>query len=98
MSPHDPIRWCCPGFEFAFRQAGERGFGVFADTSASPVLFVLQHRALDPGATVPTYSGHMSVITQVGITYCPWCGRELLKWYKKSLPELYRGDLIVSLR
>jgi len=98
MNQPESVRWCCIGFKSAFAHAGERGFGVFVDASANPTLFVLQHRALDPGAPMPDYNGHLSIITQTGMTHCPWCGKELARWYKKDISKLVREDLIVPLR
>lgn len=98
MGLTETVKWCCTGFKSACAHAGKRGFGAFVDNSTDPVLFVLQHRALDPGAPMPDYDGHLSVITQTGMTHCPWCGKELMKWYKNDLSKLVRDDLIISLR
>jgi len=95
MTPDD-IKWCCVGFKSAVDSAGNRGFAIFVDDSLEPVLFVLQHRALDPGAAMPDYAGHMSVITEVGIQYCPWCGKSLMRRYRKHLRRLAREDVRIK--
>jgi hypothetical protein len=97
-SPLESVKWCCLGLEAATKGAGGRGFGVFVDDTPQPALFVLEHRALDPDAPAPAYEGRLSIVSQTGMRFCPWCGKELLKWYKNDLPKLVRKDLIISLR
>jgi hypothetical protein len=33
----------------------------------------------------------------MGIQNCPWCGRELAKWYRRDLHRLSRPDLVIAL-
>jgi uncharacterized protein (DUF1684 family) len=97
MNRLESIKWCCPSFHGSVAQAGQRGFAIFADNSTKPARFLLQHRALDAGAPMPVYDGHLSVITDTGLSFCPWCGKELEKWYENHLPQLDRQDLVVPL-
>lgn len=97
MTFDESATWCCPGFKSAIQNAGNRGFGVFVDDTAEPVMFVLQYRALDPGAPVPKYDGPMGIISNIGIRFCPWCGKDLLKAYRRQLKQLAREDLVIKL-
>ena len=92
------LKWCCPSFKSCVEHAGERGFGVFVDDSSEPVLFILQHRSLEPEAPKPTYEhGPLILVADMGIQNCPWCGRELAKWYRRDLHRLSRPDLVIAL-
>jgi uncharacterized protein (UPF0212 family) len=58
----------------------------------------LQYRAVDKGkenciqSDVPA-----SIIIDVGIAFCPWCGSNLEKYYRKHVNSLYREDLKLDL-
>lgn len=86
------VKWCCPMFQGHYQNAGERTFSVLVDQGeTSEPLFVLQHRALEPGDQLPAdLNIPVSVVSEVRIAFCPWCGRCLSQWYKKSIPELCR--------
>jgi hypothetical protein len=56
----------------------------------------MQHRALDPNAIVPVTETPLSVIAEIYIRYCPWCGSDLEKKYKKAYQELDRSELKIS--
>ena len=92
------VKWCCVGFESAVGAAGERGFGIFVDDTTEPPLFVIQHRALDPGAPLPQTDTPLNIVCQTGLKHCPWCGKKLAKWYKGDLSKLSRADLVIPLR
>lgn len=93
------VKWCCESFRSQVRAAGHRGFGMFVDDTAEPIIFVLQHRSIEPGALKPEYPhGPLALTSDLGILYCPWCGKDLHKWYRKSLASLSRRDLATPLR
>jgi hypothetical protein len=96
--PLSTVKWCCISFKIGVKEAGQRGFGIFVNNSWDPPLFVVQHRALDPGASNPQSETPLSLVSETGITCCPWCGRVLLKWYKRDLAKLARPDLQISIR
>jgi len=52
--------------------AGTRGFAVF-QTKRGPgeVPFVVQHRALEPGATAPVTTSLLSLVSEMYIHFCP---------------------------
>lgn len=93
------MKWCCAQFEGWHSQAGERGLGVFVKRAmdGSP-MFVLQHRATGPGIKISSEPpSPVSLVSDIGIQFCPWCGARLLDWYKKDLAALERPDLGVPL-
>jgi hypothetical protein len=70
--------------------------GVFAKkTTEGHSFFVLQFRATEPDVQVTTDPiSPVSLIAEVGIQFCPWCGVRLLDWYQKDVASLERPDLI----
>ncbi len=92
------MKWCCEVFHGWFDEAGKRGLGVFVSMQDdSEPAFILQYRALDPGASVPYTDFPLSFVSQVHIRFCPWCGARLIKAYRTTTRELDRSDLQVPL-
>ena len=90
------MKWCCLGFQGNFQKAGTRGFGVFVTTQNGPEPeFVLQHRAVDPGKSVTSLDYPVSLVSDMQLQFCPWCGVKLKDWYRKTFKELDRPDLKV---
>ncbi len=56
--------------------------------------FVLQSRAVDAGAKLPNVPIKITLLTEQAIFSCPGCGVRLDKYYKKSIEQLRREDLI----
>jgi uncharacterized protein (UPF0212 family) len=92
------MKWCCPGFEGFYGQAGQRGAAVLVGrNSIGEPEFTMQYRAADAGDEQSINSETlMSPIVDVGMQYCPWCGRRLDKWYGKSVDALFRSDLKIT--
>lgn len=84
------VNWCCPGLEFQYVRGGERGVAVLYKNTDGEVKFFLQFRALERGvqrlANAPPIP--VSLIEQVPISFCPWCGKQLVKHYKKQIERL----------
>jgi hypothetical protein len=40
----------------------------------------------------------LSLISEVRMLCCPWCGRHLKKWYGKHIDELSRPELKVTVQ
>ena len=77
--------------------AGLRGFGVFTAAGADEKrAFILQHRAVEPGGAYPNSEQPLSVVSDVEIQFCPWCGARLQKQYQDQIRDLDRSDLRVS--
>jgi len=89
------MKWCCSAFEGWYSQAGHRGVGMLAGKSSEgdPEFFI-QFRAIEDGEELTVGLPNAILIqTQLGIRYCPWCGRELEQWYRDYLSELDRPEL-----
>jgi hypothetical protein len=85
------------GFEGNFQMAGFRGFAIFVSTKnrQNPV-FIMQHRTLDPGVAIPNTEQALTIVSDIQIGFCPWCGMNLHKFYRKRYQELDRHELEVS--
>ena len=92
------MRWCCIPFKGWYEEAGKRGTGILVGrNSAGKPEFIIQHRAVDKEiALLPPTDYPVTLISALCISYCPWCGRQLDKWYGKNVDELYRPDLEIS--
>jgi hypothetical protein len=93
------MKWCCLGFEGHFQMAGFRGFSIFVSTKnrQNPV-FIMQHRTLDPGVDIPNTEHALTIVSDIQISFCPWCGSGLHKFYRKHYQELDRRELNVCLQ
>lgn len=79
--------WCCPPCKRAFENLEERGFSVFL-AEAPPLNFVLRHRAVDAADIGTTNSPvPLSLISETGISFCPWCGTDLARFYARMLVD-----------
>ena len=94
------IKWCCIGFEANYNIAGQRGSAVLVDRDFQGTpQFTLQFRAVDKGNEQSVSSATaalqipISLVVDVGMLYCPWCGGDLEKWYADLADTLYRPDL-----
>jgi hypothetical protein len=92
---------CCPAFGGWLKTAGKRGIGIFVDDSGYEdigPMFILQFRAVDHGVTLPPITSAdektlISMTVDVALQYCPWCGRNLGKWYKSDWRDMLRPEL-----
>ena len=92
------MKWCCMGFQGNFQIAGSRGFGIFVSTKdGSEPSLILQHRSLDERSSAPNRNYPISLVTDVRIQFCPWCGVRLKQFYWDSYRELDRSDLRVPI-
>lgn len=90
------MKWCCEGFRSVFQNAGQRGVGVFYSTAPDD-KFILQFRSIDPDDSLDPAEGPITLVDDVPIIFCPWCGKKLRKKYSRNLGELTRNDLKVTL-
>jgi hypothetical protein len=93
------MRWCCAGFSNNVQMAGERGFSVIVEASenAAPE-FIVQHRAVNLGTEFPVVSDvAISLVSDMRIAFCPWCGVSLGAFYGNSAKEIARNDLRVRI-
>jgi hypothetical protein len=89
------MNFCCRAFEHWYKASGTRGFGAFAaQIDEGPAVFVVQHRALDAGASPPNFSpSPFSLVSDLIIQFCPWCGAKLDDFYRESKGQIDRTDL-----
>lgn len=94
------MNWCCLTFKNWYEAAGLRGLTVLVGrTSSGEPEFVIQQRAIDMEIDVrsfPAVDYPISIVSDVGINFCPWCGRNLKKCYGKYIEQLYRPGLRVT--
>lgn len=92
------VKWCCGGFRASYEGAGSRGVGLLVvrtEDDREP-RFILQFRAVDIGSSFSHQGPEpLSVVSEVRLRWCPWCGRNLSKWYKKAWPDLVRPKIPV---
>ena len=91
------MKFCCNGYKYHFENAGTRGFGVFSIGRfyKDETAFILQHRAMELGAAPPSETqSPLSLVSDMHIQFCPWCGTRLDEFYGAS-PEIMRPDLKV---
>jgi hypothetical protein len=87
------MKFCCEGFERLYENAGLREFAVFTAKYPDCFVFVLQHRAIDPDALPPFTESAMSIVSELLLNFCPWCGMNLKQFYRDELQELDRSEL-----
>ena len=92
------MKWCCPGFEDFYTNAGQRGAAVLVGyNSIGESEFTMQYRAVDEGNEQSINSESLiSPVVDVGMRYCPWCGQNLDKWYGKHVDQLFRPGLKIT--
>jgi hypothetical protein len=97
------VKWCCPGFEGHYGEAGENGGGILVglDFEGRPE-FTLQFRAVDKeyeqsvSSAIASLEPSIVLVVDIGMRYCPWCGRDLEKWYSGVADLLYRPGLKIT--
>ena len=81
-----PMRFCCAQFEGICGFAGERGFGIVPYRNEGIQHFILQHRALDARANPSFVSTPLSLVSELHLVFCPWCGVRLKDFYGDAAP------------
>jgi len=87
------MAFCCDAFKANLEMAGSRGFGVFSfQFDDNVVAYLVQNRAMEPGAVPPVTTSPLSLISEMYIHFCPWCGERLDQFYGPN-PAIMRPDL-----
>lgn len=88
------MKWCCLTFKVWYDAAGKRGLAVLVGRNSSgQAEFLMQQRAIDRTVqSLPVTEYPISLVSDICIVYCPWCGRNLKKWYGKYIDELDRPN------
>jgi len=94
------VKWCCPGFQGCWEQAGLRGFGiVVGEEPKGKPFFRMQYRIADAAKegsiTFPNTPIPISPVGEMGLVYCPWCGRNLAERYVGAMKILSRPELLI---
>ena len=95
-------RWCCLGMQTAFSERGDRTIFVFAEPPGEfidratfwiAMRSVTQHARseLPPLALPPDTC--LTIATRKPISYCPWCGSRLGRFYRRRYPQLVDAKL-----
>jgi hypothetical protein len=101
LPPRDHIRWYCQTFKSYCEEAGRRGLGVVVEETDVGPTFLIQCRSIEPkdeqafkaiNTPVP-----VSLVTQTGMLFCPWCGKNLRRRYGRHAKDLARPDLSTQL-
>jgi len=89
------MNWCCGSLEGCHSNVGCRGISVFVDDGDGLPAFVLQARALqvEDSDALPNMTIPLTVVSELTIVFCPWCGTKLDEHYESTWPELLRSDL-----
>ena len=94
---HDHIRWCCQTFRSYCEEAGRRGLGVVVEETEVGPTFLIQCRSIDPkdeqAFTAVNTPFAVSLVTQTGMLFCPWCGKNLRRRYGRHVKDLSRPEL-----
>jgi len=85
------MKWCCESFQNSFNNKNNRGFAYIIEklTSDDELYFFIQFRAVEEGKQQELKSNTpVSIEGKECIWFCPNCGKNLKKFYKKSMKEM----------
>jgi hypothetical protein len=92
------MKWCCNTFKSWYEGAGERGNAILIGRTNGNPEFLLQHRSVEIGQeNFIQADSPLSLVSQIRIDYCPWCGCNLNKFYGKSVDALDRPQFKLNL-
>jgi len=96
--------WCCAGFKGRYEQAGHRGFSVLIEKDEFlGARFSIQSRAVESSdqerfcRAIKPSEFPVSIATETGVMFCPWCGVNLKRFYGKRTDELTRSGFSIPL-
>lgn len=98
-SKEGDVKWCCFGFKAGYENAGRRGSAMLVGRNhfGDPAI-TLQVRTVALGQEEYVRSECLaSIVTDVVITFCPWCGVDAVKWYGNYVDKLFREGLKIPL-
>jgi hypothetical protein len=83
------MKWCCVGFEQNYGLSSLRGICiVYAHNEEHNGRFVLRFRAIDQDNEAGAVASFpISVTTDVVLTWCPFCGANLLRFYGRFFQD-----------
>jgi len=91
----EQVTWCCGIFKGWIQAAGERGLAIVVgrQPDGSPA-FIMQSRSLDLDDEGPKdHPRPITLISELHIQFCPWCGHRLVDVYRNSIDLIARPEL-----
>ena len=93
------MRWCCDKLELAFAARSQRGIYVYAESPQPQIgvchTFWLGMRSVEDDILIhgqlldlPREGDPVTLETWQRIIFCPWCGRNLEKFYRRTFQHL----------
>jgi hypothetical protein len=91
------MKWCCAGFQGSFEVRDERGLFVFAGPTPGMTTepsFYIGTRPVDRADSVKLQENlsrlpvPVNLLCRTGLRFCPWCGVELVRFYRDTWREL----------
>lgn len=96
------MKWCCDGIRHMFEQRTFRSIFVFAEIpldNSSTATFWIGMRSVNKAdldkikllglpSRIP-----ITINTRVPITYCPWCGTKLIRYYNNTYSQLLDPEI-----
>jgi hypothetical protein len=92
------MKWCCFGFKAGYESAGQRGVGILLgrNSSGSPMI-LMEFRAVDVEQKADFNTSYpVTLSTEIRLIFCPWCGKNAVKWYAEYVDELTREALEIK--
>lgn len=100
MTPNE-VRWCCIGFKSAYTIGPHRGVNAVLTSRKQPLRFALHFRPVEPRDLDALRASRLpfetSLVIEMVIVYCPWCGEDLDKKYHKQIAGLEALHPLVTL-
>jgi len=87
------IEWCCVQFMWYYNRDDTRGERIAIErTSIGSIYFKLQFRSIDKDkeqllgiSDIP-----ITITSEFGILFCPWCGSDLNEYYHSYMDKLVK--------
>ncbi|GAB4190188.1 MAG: hypothetical protein Tsb002_17920 [Wenzhouxiangellaceae bacterium] len=95
------IKYCCEAMENVISNQGKKGLSIIASRiSDERLAFFMIFRAMDDGVeNTPLLrdgdARSIQLAVEIGIGFCPWCGRRLERFYKKCWQEIGGNSILI---
>jgi len=94
------MKYCCNGFEEAYKNYNKRGVSIFAEDHFGQPIFIVLFRSVnitdekELSEAINEFQKTYHIATERVIRYCPWCGRKLSSFYKNTWNNIIGQSLI----
>jgi hypothetical protein len=101
------MEYCCPHFKARLAERNERGSSIYV---CPPTMrdhepsFVLLSRGINKGAEavldqIPRGTPlEINISSRARFHFCPWCGRELKRFYAESYRSLIDPEILAEMK